>query len=145
MRIHALDASGSFYVYRQKAWMALRHHAQPDDLIVLYDREVGKARRWRDVMAAGLDSIQAEPLKTGQPVTIFKWMEGRFLSCHDTLILYGDFCDADLPLEDTFWRTEFVVFGHYPGQRFCNNNVFIVGDYDEGYRVLPFPEHCSLR
>lgn len=144
MRIHALDASGSFYVFRQKAYMALRRYAKDDDLIVLYTDKVTKPVRWGNVKGNG-EFMQAKPLDSGKPATIFKWMEGRFLSCHDTLIVYGDFCDPSMPTEDTFYRTEFVVFGNYNGQRFFNDNVYRVGESEEGYAVVPFPEHISLQ
>lgn len=144
MKVHAIDASGSFYVYRQKAYMALRRVAKDDDLVVLYTRTVDKPVRWRDIKGNG-DWFKAKAWEKSKITSIFEWMGDRFLSCHDTLVLYGDFCDADMPTEDTFYRTEFVVFGHYPGQRFFNKNVSIVGGYEEGYGIIPFPEHCSIQ
>ena len=143
MRIHAIDASGSFYIYAQKAFCALRHYAKDDDFIVMWDAKVGKLRRWADVKAEGHKALTAYPWKPTAKQTIFDWMEGRFMSHHDTLVVYSDFCD-EIQTEDTFYRTEFVCFSYLPGQKFFNSNIYRVGDHDEGYRVLPWPDHPAL-
>lgn len=142
MRIHAIDCSGSFYVYQQKAFRALRNHAKGGDLIVLFDQRVGKVRRWEDVLQVGHEAIR-DTIVSGKIQTIYEWMEGRFISQHDTLIVYSDYCDH-MPEDDTFFRTEFVCFSQMPGQKFFNSNVFRVGEYNEGYRVLPWPDHPAL-
>lgn len=144
MRIHAIDNSGSFYVVRQKVFCALRTHAEDDDLIIMFGTEVGKPRRWRDVKAAGHEALFQNVFGGTDLMKVFQWMDNRFISHHDTLIIYSDF-ECAMPSEDSFYRTEFVdVYGNSSGP-FPNSNVFRVGDYEEGYRVLPWPEHRALR
>lgn len=139
-----MDVSGSFYVYRQKAFCALQTYAKDRDYVVCWDREVSKLRRWADVKAAGYETLHPNVLAKRDPCSIFNWMEDRFLSQHDTLIVYSDFMDP-VVREDTFYRTEFVVFGTWPGQKFFNRNVYRIGDFDQRYGVIPYPDHPALQ
>ena len=145
MRIHALDIGGSSYVFKQRMFCAIQRYGKPGDLFVTYDFVVGKISKWEDAMAAGHDAIRSNPCNKASCKSIFDWMESRFISSHDILILYSDFIETpDLPEEDTFFRTEFVTCGLWPGQRFFNHNVYRVGEYEEGYGVVPWPDHPAL-
>jgi hypothetical protein len=145
VRIHALDIGGSAYVYKQKAFCAVRRNGKEGDLFVPFDRHLGKIRKWEEVIKGGHNGIVVNPMVKSIHGQIFDWMESRFISSHDTLIVYSDFIESPfMPKEDTFYRTEFVTYGIWPGQKFFNSNVYRVGDSDEGYNVLPWPDHPAL-
>lgn len=140
MRVHALESSGSMSAYMHNIFCALKTYADPMDFIIQFDTQVSKARLWSEVLSAGYESLQM--MRGGtliQPV--FDWMDARFLLPTDELIIYSDFYVPDMPAEDTYYTTKFVDVVKNNIATFPNDNVFRIGQREEGYCVLPWKDH----